>query len=234
MSGMTTGDRHFRHRALFDHGEAVVFEADQSDDVKLQPEHNWILVERPEDAEGGDDYDIELPPVANCKGMSFIVKMVDPDDDGDKTVTVKTLADGAGAPLKYDLAADGDYVVIENVAGIAWRVLDTYTGSALHEDLEIAAENETDVTLTAHQTLVKCLDAGGSGYDITLPSLAGSKNTRFTVYRATGSTGTINVKTPAGGYGKADTTWAMTAANDYVVVENVEGLVWVEVDEETT
>lgn len=115
----TTADRHAMHRAWMDNSVAIVYKLDHGDNVKLRRENTYIIVEKPKGDEGGDAYEIELPPVGDCKGLVFFVKMIDPDT-GDKDVTVKTQDDALTTQISEILHAADDYIAIENVAGEIW------------------------------------------------------------------------------------------------------------------
>lgn len=227
----TTADRHAMHRAWHDNGLAIFYESDQSDDVKLQREDTYVLVEKPLASEGGDAYTIELPPVANCKGLVFLVKMIDPDT-GDKNVTVKSLGDASGAQINTVLTAAGDYVVIENVGGEAWRMLEMYTQTDLTAMKTLAQDQSGDVDLAWHETLIEVAQPD-SAYAINLPAIEKCKNQRFMIYMVAGGSNAATVTAPDDGL-NAQITHALNAADDYSIIQNVDGKVWVALDSETT
>ena len=118
-AGAQAAHRHAWQAALHDNQVVHTLGSDQSEDVQLGVHQTMVEIARPATGEGGDNYNIDLPPVGASKGMMFVFYMTDPDS-GNRSVTIRDPDDALNSQISEALAAVNHYIVIENVGGVVW------------------------------------------------------------------------------------------------------------------
>ena len=182
-----------------------------------------------------DSYDLTLPPVVDARDARYYIEFSRTAGSYvDGAVTVKSQADEDGDPyVSQAVYGDGDWLVLDNVAGVAWKeVASSLTPPVATADTPKAVTEA--VTLGVAETCVHVTIPAGTAdsYAITLPPVdeANGRIYSFEFEQADEYTdGAVTVTSQDDDLGQYEDA-SITKDGGFLVLLNVAGARWLKLD----
>lgn len=203
------------------------------DAATLSVENVYATVEIP--LADADSYDLTLPPVVDARDARYYIEFSRAAGNYvDGAVTVKSQADEDGdAYVSQAVYGDGDWLVLDNVAGVAWKEV----ASNLTPPVATADTPKTvteAVTLGVAETRVHVTIPAGTAdnYAITLPPVdeANGRIYSFEFERAAEyADGSVSVTSQDDDLGLYEDA-SITKDGGFLVLLNVAGARWLKLD----